>query len=430
MVNKAIVGVTPNHLVKWPAMLIFSRGMSDKVSHTPLFRQRKASNLATQSVDQDDKNSAVHKRNLQSAESKAHVRSLLGSANLDWSKLGFRYSQTRAHIELDCATDDIDSPSSWTEAKQSQANGLQVVDSPYLQLHWSSTALQYGQACFEGLKAFATKDNDQVLLFRPDANAKRMAATAQRLCMPPVPEHIFITACKMVVKENLEFVPPYGNEAALYLRPTLIGSGPRLGVVPSHEFKFLVSAIPVGPYYVGGMKAVDGIVEHHFDRAAPHGTGNVKAAGNYAADLRPAYQNKKRGFTTTLYLDAQSKQFVEEFSASNFIGIKYRSNSYVTPDSNSVLPSITNDSLMKVAKEHGMSVERRKIHIDELEDFDEVGAVGTGVIVTPIRSLTFMNSIYSYSETNPVLQSLTSELQKIQNGEEEDEYDWTLPVFD
>jgi branched-chain amino acid aminotransferase len=210
--------------------------------------------------------------------------------------------------------------------------------------------------------------------------------------MPELPTDKFIEAIQLVVRDNIDYVPPYGSNGALYIRPLLFGSGPRIGLQPADQYTFLIMVIPVGDYYRGGLsKPVDALIVSDFDRAAPQGVGAVKVAGNYAADLLPNMQSKQKGFPISLYLDAKTQTVVEEFSTSNFVAINNQQKLYVTPKSNSVLPSITNKSLMQIAIEEGFTIEERDIPVTELANFDEVLAVGTAVVVTPIGSITMVD---------------------------------------
>lgn len=299
-----------------------------------------------------------------------------------------------------------------------------------------ATALHYGQACFEGLKAFAHEDNS-VHIFRPIENAKRIQSSAERTLMPVVPHDLFLKACMEVVKDNISYVPPYGSNGALYLRPLLFGSGPRIGLQPADEYTFIIMVIPVGDYYKGGLKPVDGIFITDYDRAAPRGVGNVKVAGNYAADMLPNMTSKKKGFPIGLYLDAATQTCIEEFSTSNFIGIDNKNKKFVTPKSSSVLPSITNKSLMTIAEDEGYTVEQRDIPCDELETFDEVVACGTAVVVTPIGSLTRFdddgNVMKKYTfgkpgEVGTMTKTLFDRVRAIQYGQEEDKFGWNIKV--
>ena len=311
-----------------------------------------------------------------------------------------------------------------------------VLQDPYIPLHIGATALHYGQSCFEGLKAFCHEDGD-VYVFRPDENAKRMQNSCKRTMMAELPTEDFLDAINTVVKDNIEYVPPYGSGGALYIRPLLFGSGPRIGLQPAEEYTFLIMVIPVGDYYKGGLSSpVDALIIEDFDRAAPRGVGNVKVAGNYAADLLPNMLSKKKGYPIGLYLDAQTQSTVEEFSTSNFVGIDNDNNKYVTPKSPSVLPSITNKSLMTIAKDEGLTVEQRDIPVEELSTFDEVLAVGTAVVVTPVGSVTRFDdegkeTKYEFGESDELGATtvrLYNKVRAIQNGEEEDKHGWNFKV--
>jgi branched-chain amino acid aminotransferase len=302
-------------------------------------------------------------------------------------------------------------------------------------LHIGATALHYGQACFEGLKAFCHSD-DEVFLFRPEENAARMQSSCRRIMMPELPTDKFVDGVRRAVLDNIEYVPPYGSNGALYIRPLLFGSGPRIGLQPADEYTFLIMVIPVGDYYKGGLsKPVNGLLIQDYDRAAPRGVGAVKVAGNYAADLLPNMQSKKKGYPIGLYLDARTQSYIEEFSTSNFVGINNARKVYVTPKSSSVLPSITNKSLMQIARDEGYTVEEREVHVSELSDFDEVLAVGTAVVVTPVGSITMVDEdgnekVYEFGsgEIGPSTKRLYDCVRAIQNGEMEDKHGWNVPV--
>jgi len=344
-----------------------------------------------------------------------------GTADLPWNELGFEFRTTKSHLKM------IYKDGKWGEAE--------LVESPYLNVHIGATALHYGQSCFEGLKAFA-HDDGSVYMFRPDENAKRINKSGERVVMPEIPVPSFIKACNDVVKDNIAYVPPYGSGGALYLRPLLFGSGPRIGLQPADEYTFIILVIPVGDYYKGGLaKPVDGLIVDDFDRAAPKGVGAAKVAGNYAADLIPNMEARKKGFPICLYLDAATHTLVEEFSTSNFIGIDNEKKRYITPKSPSVLPSITNKSLQTIAQDKGMSIEQRDIAIDELSEFDEVVACGTAVVVTPIGSLTRLDSSgiesakYQFTEdVGATTRRLYDQVRSIQNGEVEDKHNWNFKV--
>lgn len=266
-----------------------------------------------------------------------------------------------------------------------------------------------------------------------------MQSSCERTMMAQLPTEKFVEVVNTVVKDNIEYVPPYGSGGALYIRPLLFGSGPRIGLQPADEYTFICLVIPVGDYYKGGLaKPVDGIVVKDYDRAAPQGVGHVKVAGNYAADLLPNYLSKQQGFPIGLYLDAKTQTMVEEFSTSNFVGINAKENKFVTPKSGSVLPSITNKSLMTIAADEGLIVEARDVPLEELETFDEVLAVGTAVVVTPVGSITLLGKDdkgtkrYQFGENSEEVGAVTRRLydkvRAIQNGEVEDTYGWNYKV--
>lgn len=255
--------------------------------------------------------------------------------------------------------------------------------------------------------------------------------------MECLPKERFLEAVNEAVRDNIEYVPPYGSGGSLYIRPLLFGSGPRIGVQPADEYTFICLVIPVGDYYKGGLsKPVNALIIEDYDRAAPQGVGNVKVAGNYAADLLPNTLCKKKGFPVGLYLDARTQTTIEEFSTSNFVGIDSKNNKYITPYSGSVLPSITNKSLMTIAADEGLTVEAREVPVGELETFDEVLAVGTAVVVTPVGSITRFDREgnekkydFGNGEIGAVTRRLYDKVRAIQNGEEEDKYGWNFKVY-
>ncbi|MBR4894457.1 MAG: branched-chain amino acid aminotransferase, partial [Kiritimatiellae bacterium] len=275
---------------------------------------------------------------------------------IDWANLGFGFSEVNCHIRY-----------VWRDGKWSEG---EFIKKPEITMHIGASCLHYGQECFEGMKAFRQKDG-KIVVFRPEENAKRMARTAERCVMPAVPVDMFVEAVDKVVRANEEYVPPYGTGGSLYIRPLLIGTGPQIGVAPAKEFTFMVIVMPVGAYYKGGLKPVRAVILDDWDRAAPNGMGDVKVGGNYAASLYAHEKAKREGWPVELYLDAKTHQYVEEFSTSNFLGIT-KDGTYVTPDSRSVLPSITNLSLMQCAEDLGWKVERRPIPYTEIKEFAEV----------------------------------------------------------
>ena len=335
--------------------------------------------------------------------------------NIDWKSLGFAYMDTNCHVRY-----------VWKDGKWDAG---ELSTSPYMPIHIAATALHYGQAAFEGLKAFRRKDG-KVSLFRPQENAKRMQTTARRTCMAEVPEDLFVDACRRVVKANLEFVPPYGTGGSMYVRPLLFGSGAQIGVAPADEYTFLVLVTPVGAYYKGGLQAVKAMVQDEYDRAAPRGTGHIKVGGNYAAGLYPHLEAKKLGYPVELYLDPKEHKWIEEFSTSNFLAIT-KDGKYVTPKSGSILPSITNLTLQQLAKDLGIPVEVRPVAFDEVTSFAEVAACGTAVVVTPVYQIERAGQVYKTGpETGcgPVLQQLYNAVQGIQYGERPDVHGWNVEV--
>jgi branched-chain amino acid aminotransferase len=337
------------------------------------------------------------------------------SPNIDWKNLGFQYMQIRYYLKCEYAD------GAWGD--------IQIRSDPHITLHIAATCLHYGQAVFEGLKAFGRKDGS-IAIFRPLENARRLISSARRLVMEPPSEELFLSVASKLVALNKPYVPPYGTGASLYLRPLLIGSSPHIGVHPSEEYEFIMLASPMGPYYKDGFFPVRAYVQEEFDRAAPRGVGNVKAAGNYAAAMVGDIEGKKRGFPICLYLDAGTHEYVDEFGSSNFFAIS-RDGKYVTPDSPSVLASITNKSLQTIAEGIGLSVERRKIRVGELSDFAEVGACGTAVVITPISSILHGKRVYSFGkedEAGRTLTKLYNEITGIQYGDIPDRQGWMHPV--
>jgi branched-chain amino acid aminotransferase len=340
-----------------------------------------------------------------------------------WEELGFEFRTTKSHVRMTYKDNEGWGP-------------IELEEDPYLKIHMGATALHYGQACFEGMKAFMHADNT-VHVFRPDENSKRITNSAERIMMPKMSEAQFLEAVTAAVRDNIAYVPPYGSNGALYLRPLLFGSGPRIGLQPSDEYTFLIMVIPVGDYYKGGLSSkVKCFVSEDYDRAAPRGVGHAKVAGNYAADLLPNFIHKEAGYPITLYPDAKTKTLVEEFSTSNFIGLNAKEKTYVTPSSPSVLPSITNLSLQTIARDVlGYEVEKRDVRLDELSSFDEVVACGTAVVVTPIGSIKHGDQEHTYGEgdskdeVGEITMQLYNQVRAVQNGEAEDKYGWNYKVF-
>ena len=334
---------------------------------------------------------------------------------LDWKNLGFSYIKT-----------DYRFIAHWKDGKWD--NGELTTDST-LHIHEGSTALHYGQQCFEGLKAYRCKDGS-INLFRPDQNAKRMQNTCDRLLMPQVPTELFIRACKEVVKANEKWLAPYGSGATLYLRPFVIGVGENIGVRPAPEYIFSVFCCPVGAYFKGGMKPSNFLVTD-YDRAAPHGTGGVKVGGNYAASLLPHELAAERKFADAIYLDPKTHTKIEEVGAANFFGIT-RDNKFITPLSPSILPSITKYSLLYLAKERlDMETIEGDVYINELDQFAEAGACGTAAVISPIGGIQYgddFHVFYSETDVGPITKRLYEELTGIQFGDVEAPEGWIVKV--
>jgi branched-chain amino acid aminotransferase len=323
--------------------------------------------------------------------------------------------KTDGHVEYSCTDGE------WNKGS--------IVDDDHINISVSSTCLHYGQECFEGLKGFETKDG-RVLVFRPDENAKRMIRTAEKIHMAPPPEDMFLEGIDRVVRQNKRYIPPHGSGASLYIRPLLIGVSGFIGVRPSNDYLWLAFACPVGPYFKGGLTPIKLMIMEDFDRAAPDGLGDAKTGGNYAAGLRGMLLAREQGFAEALYVDPSNKQYIEETGASNFFGIT-KDGKYVTPESRSILPSITNKSLMQVAEDLGMGVERRPIHVEELFEFAEVGAVGTAAVITPIHAIQYRDKLIEYTDDDtvgPVSKKLYDTLTGIQAGDIEDKHGWNREI--
>lgn len=290
---------------------------------------------------------------------------------LDWANIGFGYIPTDARYV------SYYKNGAWDDGK--------ITGESTITLSECACVFQYAQTCFEGLKAYTTEDG-HIVCFRPDMNAKRMSDTAKRLEMPEFPEERFVQAVREVVKANAAWVPPYGSGATLYLRPFMMGTNPVIGVKPASEFEFRIFCTPVGPYFKGGAKPIT-IKVSDFDRAAPHGTGHIKAGLNYAMSLHAIVTAHQEGFDENMYLDPQTRTKVEETGGANFIFIT-KDGTLVTPKSDSILPSITRRSIMYVAEHYcGMKVEHREVFFDEVKDFAECGLCGTAAVISPVGKI-------------------------------------------
>ena len=332
--------------------------------------------------------------------------------NVDWSTLPFGYFKTDYNVR--CYN------------RNGQWGQVEVSSSEHINIHMAATCLHYGQEAFEGMKAYRGKDG-KIRLFRWQENAKRMRKSAEGILMANVPDELFYEMVVKVVKLNEKYIPPYGHGAALYIRPLLIGTGVQVGVKPADEYMFMVFVGPVGPYFKEGFKPVTLQIVRDFDRAAPLGTGHIKVGGNYAGSLYAAERAKKEGFPAVLFLEAKEKKYIDEAGPANFFAIK--ENTYITPKSSSILPSITNMSLMQLAEDLGMKVERRPVAVEELEGFEETGACGTAAIISPIGKLVDRESgkefIFSKNgKAGPMSTKLFKKLQAIQYGDEPDTHKW------
>ncbi len=337
-------------------------------------------------------------------------------AEIDWGNLSFGYTKTKYNVR--------------TYYRDGKWGALEVSSEETINIHIAATALHYGQEAFEGLKAFRGKDG-KIRVFRWEENAKRMQKSAEAILMQEVPSDLFKKAMVKVINLNKEFIPPYGTGSSLYLRPLLIGSGPQVGVKPAEEYLFMIFVTPVGPYFKEGFNPVDVEIVRDYDRAAPNGTGHVKVGGNYAASLRAGVRAHDEGYAASLFLDSKTKTYIDEAGPANFFGIK--DNKYITPDSSSILPSITNMSLRDLAADMGMTVERRHIAVDELESFEEVGACGTAAVISPIKRIHDRNTDKDYfyckdGKAGPISTKLYKTLQGIQMGEIEDKFGWNTII--
>lgn len=336
--------------------------------------------------------------------------------NIDWSNLGFGY------IKTDKRYVSLYKDGKWDDGTMSEDDTIQLSE--------CAGVLQYAQTIFEGLKAYTTEQG-KIVTFRPDLNASRMKDSAARLEMPVFPEDKFVDAVVKTVRANAAYVPPYGSGATLYLRPYMFGSNPVIGVKPADEYQFRVFATPVGPYFKGGAKPIT-IKVSDFDRAAPHGTGHIKAGLNYAMSLHAIVTAHKEGFDENMYLDPGTRTKVEETGGANFLFVT-KDGKIVTPKSDSILPSITRRSLVHVAKEYlGLEVEEREVLFDEVKDFAECGLCGTAAVISPVgkivdhgREICFPSGM---EDMGPVTKKLYDTLTGIQMGRIEAPEGWIKEI--
>nr|POE48423.1 putative branched-chain-amino-acid aminotransferase toxf [Quercus suber] len=338
---------------------------------------------------------------------------------IDWNDIGFRIREVNGHVE---STFSLKS-GQWTSPK--------FVQDPFLRIHGMAPGLNYGQQCYEGLKAFRGPDDNTISIFRPTQNAERMQHSASCISMPEVPVDHFKHCVHLAVSLNAEFVPPHASGGAMYVRPLLLGSSAQLGLSPPEEYTFLVYVVPTGVYH--GVHPVAALILEDFDRAAPDGTGSAKIGGNYAPVLRFSERARNEGFSITLHLDSKTRTEIDEFSTSGFIGIQGTPDSgctVVVPDSKNVIKSVTSDSVCEMARAWGWKVEKRPIKYDELSTFTEVAAAGTAAALVPIKSITLRSKQEEFKyqgggdEPGPAVVKLLAQLQGIQQGKVKDPFGW------
>ena len=344
------------------------------------------------------------------------ARRMKMAKDIDWSSLGFGYMPTDYRYNAE-----------WKDGKWDKGG---LTKDSTVTISESAGVLQYAQTCFEGLKAYSWQDGS-IVCFRPDLNAKRLQDSARRLLMPEVPEEMFLDALDQTVKANKDFVPPYGTGATLYVRPFLFGSGPVLGVSPAPSFPFRLFVSPVGPYFKGGIKPLK-ICVSDYDRAAPKGTGHIKAGLNYAMSLYPGDVAHKNGYAENMYLDAATRTHVEETGGANFIFVT-KDGRIITPKSDTILPSITRRSLVYVAEHYlGLKVEERVVPFEEVAEFEEIGLCGTAAVISPIGRIDWKGGSIQVpsgmDEMGPVLSKLRSTLTGIQEGTIEAPEGWIRKI--
>lgn len=336
----------------------------------------------------------------------------MNQPDIEWGKLPFSYIKTDYNVRC--------------TFKDGKWGPIEVSDSEYIPVHIAASSLHYGQEAFEGLKAFRGEDG-KVRVFRMDENAKRFRKSAEGLRMEPLPEDIFCEMVRKVVKLNLRFVPPYGTGASLYIRPLEIGMSPRVGVSPASDYLVVMLVTPVGPYFKEGFKPTKVCLSREYDRVAPKGTGALKVGGNYGASLVAGEKAHELGYSVMLYLDPKEKKYIDECGAANFFAV--RGNSYITPASESILPSITNKSLRQLARDMGMNVEERHVPLEEISTFDEIAACGTAAVCSPVSQIDDLDTGEKYilptgDQAGPVTTALYNKILAIQHGIEPDIHGW------
>lgn len=336
--------------------------------------------------------------------------------DIDWASLPFGYYPTDYNVRCTFRNGE------WGQ--------IEISQSETINLHIASTCLHYGQEIFEGLKAFRGVDG-KIRIFRMDENAKRIARSARGLMMEPIPADLFEKMVVMAVKLNERFIPPYESGASLYIRPIEIGITPSIGVRPSTEYTFIVMVSPVGPYFKQGFGLSNYCISREHDRVAPKGTGQFKCGGNYAAAMRAGVEAHDKGYSAVLFLDPLEKKYLDECGPANFFAVK--DGVYITPKSESILPSITNMSLMTLCEDLGIPVERRKITVEELADCTEAAAIGTAAVAAPIGRIDDLDTGIKYQisrdgQPGPVSKALYNKLHNIRYGLEEDTHGWNYIV--
>lgn len=338
----------------------------------------------------------------------------MNNTQIDWSSLGFGYVPTDYNVRCYYRN------GKWGE--------IEISSSETIEMHIAATCLHYGQEIFEGLKAFRGKDG-KVRVFRPMENCRRIQESARGIMMEPITDEKFMEMVEMAVKLNERFIPPYGSGASLYIRPVEVGMTARVGVKPADEYCFIILVTPVGPYFKSGFKPTNICIMREFDRVAPRGTGRWKVGGNYAASLQAGEKAHEMGYSAVLYLDPKEKKYLDECGPANFYAIK--DGAYITPASDSILPSITNDSLMQLAADMGLKVERRHIAVEEIPTFSEAAACGTAAVCSPVGEIDDLDTgekhiIAKDGKPGPVTQRLYDTLNGIRLGEVEDTHNWNV----
>ncbi len=342
----------------------------------------------------------------------------LKKKDLDWGNLGFTYMKT-----------DYRFVATWKDGNWSEG---ETITDEMMQIHEGSPALHYGQQCFEGMKAQTAKDG-RILLFRANLNAERMNNTADRLMMPSVPEELFMKGVEEAVRNNFAWIPPYGSGASLYIRPLLIGVGENLGLRPATSFEFRVFVSPVGPYYKGDGLSLISLAVTDYDRAAPRGTGYVKAGANYAGGLLSTKSAQDIGANEALYLDSAERKYLDEAGSANIL-LSLKGGSFVTPKSDAILPSVTRRSIMVLAREElGLKTEERSVELmKELPEIEEMAACGTAAVISPVGKIWVNDQWHTFykngEEVGPTMLKLYELLTQIQKGEREDPHGWTQEV--